>query len=111
MTKVINIDALREEAPFVLVIGDVKHEMQVTSVADFIENMKMIETLGVSPSLVQEIEVGVKVILRAFPTLTDAEVRSWQLPTIQKLFEIARGGEVAADLPDTSAPGNAQPAS
>jgi hypothetical protein len=110
MTKVINIDALREEAPFVLVIGGVKHEMKIASVDDFIENMGLIEGLGTNPSFKDELEVSIKVIARAFPTLTEKEIRSWQVATIDKLFRISRGEDVLGEA-EAPAEGNAHPAS
>ncbi len=91
MTTIVNIDALQEEPPFILVIGGKEHPMKIASVQDFVENMKMIEDLGTTPTFVQELDVSIKVIARAFPTLTEAEIRSWQVTTIEKLFKLTRG--------------------
>jgi endo-1,4-beta-mannosidase len=109
MTKIVNIDALREESPFVLVIGDAEHKMQVATVQDFIENMKLIEGLGTNPSMTDEIEISIKVIARAFPTIPEKDIRQWQVSTIQKLFDIARGADVTQTVEDEA--GNAPKAS
>lgn len=97
MTKVINIDALQEEAPFVLVIDGKEHPMKIASVQDFVENMKLIEALGTNASFVDELEVSIKVIARAFPSLTEDEIRGWQVSVIDKLFRISRGEDVLSE--------------
>lgn len=91
MTKLINIDALQEEPPFILQIGEEEHPMKVFSVDDFLINMKEIEKLGTNPSFSEELELSVRIIGRAFPTLGEARVRQFQTSTIEKLFKISRG--------------------
>lgn len=113
MTKVVNFEALQDEPPFILMIEGKEHPMKIASVGDFVENMKLIETLGLKSSASEEIEVSIKVIARAFPTLTEAQIRTWQVTTIDKLFRIARGEDIfatEAEAADGSAEGNAKPA-
>lgn len=109
MTKIINIDALREETPFILVVDGVEHKMKAPSIQDFIENTEMVEKLGVNPSLKDEFNVAVKAIKRAFPTIDEAVIRSWEIKTVEKLFAIARGDEAVAEKMDEE--GNVEPKS
>ena len=95
MAHIINIDALVEEPPFILEIGGVQHPMRVFSVDDFLVNMKEIEALGANPAFADELEVAIRIIGRAFPTLGEAEVRKFQVSTIDKLFRISRGEDPA----------------
>lgn len=104
MTKIINIDALQEEPPFTLEIGDEKHPMKVFTVDDFLSNMKDIEKLGANPSFSDELELSIKIIARAFPTLGEERVRKFQVSTIEKLFRISRGED-----PNGSAEGAENP--
>jgi hypothetical protein len=111
MTKVVNFEALQDEPPFILMIEGKEHPMKIASVSDFVENMKLIEKLGANSSVADEIEVSIKVISRAFPSLTEDAIRSWQVTTIDKLFRIARGEDIfATESGDESAEGNAKPA-
>ena len=96
MTKIVNIDALQEESPFILVVGGVEHPMKPFSVDDFISNMRLIEGLGANPKFTDELDLSIKVIARAFPTLDETVLRSWPVSTIEKLFRISRGEDVTA---------------
>lgn len=105
MTQVINIDALKTPTPLIIEVGGVKHEMKVPTVQSFIDNMALLEGLSVDPSVTKELEVGVKVICSQFPTLTEVEVRSWQISVISQVMALARGGSL--DTPAEETAGNA----
>lgn len=96
MTKIINFESLKKEPLVIIEIDGVKHPMQEATVETFLENMKAIEDLGIDANPRQEIEVGVGIIARAFPTLQESDIRKWTLSQIQQLSEIARGvnGEI-----------------
>lgn len=117
MTKIINLDSLKQEALIIIEVEGKRHEMKTASVDSFIENMKAIEGLGLNASPIQEIEVIIGIVARAFPTLDEKQIRSWPITTIQHLSEVARGvnGEIAtadeAAAKEAAASGNAQKAS
>lgn len=104
MTKIINIDALQEEPPFTLEIGTEKHPMKVFSVEDFLTNMKEIEKLGTNPKFSDELELSIRIIGRAFPSLGEDRVRQFQVSTIEKLFRISRGEDPNATPGDAENP-------
>lgn len=92
MTKVINLASLSKEPAIVIVTEDGKrHEMVAATVQSFIDNVKLVEDLGVNASVVQEMEAMIAVIVRAFPTITEAEVRAWPLENLQSISDLARG--------------------
>lgn len=96
MTKIINFDSLKKEPLVIIEIDGVKHPMVEATVETFLENMKAIEDLGLDASPRAEIEVGIGIITRAFPSLKEGQIRKWTLSQIQQLSEIARGvnGEI-----------------
>jgi hypothetical protein len=98
MTRVINLTPIATEPDLVLVIDDVRHEMSTLTMQSFIDNLKLIEDLGMNPNPVAELEASCKIISRAFPTITDAMIKGWSLQRIQQLVDIARGttGEIAS---------------
>lgn len=97
MTKIINLDTLKREPLVSIVVDGKRHDMQDATVETFIENMTALQNMSMNASPIEEIEVVLGIVLRAFPTLTDKQIRSWPLDTIRQLSEVARGvnGEVA----------------
>lgn len=108
MTKIINFDSLKKEPLVIIEIDGVKHPMVEATVETFLENMKAIEDLGINASPRAEIEVGIGIITRAFPSLKEEQVRKWTLSQIQQLSEIARGvnGEIVTTDEKEAASGN-----
>lgn len=94
MAQIVNIDALVEEPPFILEIAGEQHPMKVFSVEDFLTNMKEIEKLGANPAFADELELAIRIIGRAFPTLGEEAIRKFQVSTIDKLFRISRGEDI-----------------
>lgn len=117
MTKIINFDEIQKPAAVAIVYKGKRHEMVEATVDSFLTNMKAVDALGLDASPTEEIEVTIGIILRAFPTLTDAIIREWTLEMIKQLSEIVRGagGEVASTdeeaVKEANASGNAPAAS
>lgn len=100
MTKVINLSDLKKDPEVKLVVGEVEHVMQPATVNSFIEHMKMVEDLGTNASLAEEMEVMIKIIIGAFPTLTDDEVRQWPLSYIQQINDVVQSNAGTAATQD-----------
>lgn len=111
MTEVINIDAFKEEAPLKIKAGGVEHEMASPSIQTVLDNLNDLEELAKAPDVRSELNLTVRMIVRAFPTLTEEGVKSWPLPMIEKLFNTVRGGDAEATVQETDAQGNGQAAS
>lgn len=110
MTKVLNIDDIRAETPYVVVVKGVEYEMKTPTVEDFIENLRDMEALAAAASLSSEIELTVRMIVRAFPKLSTETVMQWPLVAIEKLFAVIRGIDPDATA-EVGAEGNDKPAS
>lgn len=98
MTKVINFADLIDPPKLVLNIAGVQHEMVEPSLESMLLTVQDLEKLGDNPDARQEIEVGLNIISRAFPTIPRADMMKWTGSQIQKMVEVARtaGAEVAS---------------
>lgn len=106
MTKILNIDDLLQESPLKVIIGGVEHAMTTPTMGDFLANMKDLEALAASPNIVEETRVTVRVIARAFPSLTEEDVYKWPVNVIENLFNIVRGVDPDAQVASEDAAGN-----
>lgn len=86
MTKVLNLDQLETTIDKVVTIKGVDHRMTPLSVEDFINQMKEIDEATSSEMTALEMyELSLRVILRAFPTITEAQLRTlntWQIDAL-----------------------------
>lgn len=96
MTKFLNLDEISGDAGVVIQLNGKKHELQVTTVEGWIANLKAIEKLGLNPSPVEEMEVTVEMIHRAFPTMSVEEIRQLNMNQLRDLAQFARAasGEI-----------------
>lgn len=111
--RVINLDSIKTQSPIVIVLNEKRHEMKPATVQTFVDNMKLIESLGTEPSVLKEIEVAMIIIGRAFPTITEDELKELPFDALQQISEFARGAneEIATTNEAEAASGNAQKAS
>lgn len=112
MTNFLDLDAVAEETKYSFKLDGVTHELKITTVDDFIENTRLIESLGTSATMDDEIKVIVKILCRLLPSLNEERLRKLTLPQLRKLNEWARGagGEKTETAPAAEAPseGNVQ---
>lgn len=110
MTQVLNIDEFKKKTPLSVVVGGKTHHMQPSTVQTFLDNLEDMEALAKAPSIKDEIHLTVRMIVRAFPTLTEEEVRQWPLYSIEEVFNTVRGGgATSAEVIEKDASGNQQP--
>lgn len=105
MTHVINIKDLATKSPLTIVdTNEVRHEMKPATVQSFIDNVKMVEDMGTNVSAVDEMEAMIKIILVAFPTMSDEMIRSWPLEALEQISDLARGqgGEIVTTDEDAA---------
>lgn len=91
MTKFLDLDSVTPEAEFVLKLNGKDHPLKTATVRTFVDNMKDIESLALDATVVQEIEISVKIIKRAFPTITDEELDELTLDQVKAISEYALG--------------------
>lgn len=109
MTKIVNLDALATAPKLTILVDGVKHDMVEPTVQSFIDNMTEIEAMGMNPSPLNEMKLGVKIIQRAFPTISEEAMSKWTLERLNMLVNIARSGgaEIVTDDAEEAASGNA----
>jgi hypothetical protein len=87
MTKVLNLDQLETTIDKVVTIKGVDHRMTPLSVEDFINQMKEIDQATSSDMTALEMyELSLKVILRAFPTIPETQLRALNTFQIDSLY-------------------------
>ena len=112
MTKILNFNDLKSETKMSLFIGkgakEKQHDMKHTSVQGFIDNATMLQDLGLNPSPIKEMEAYIAVIDSAFPTITEKEIRQWELQQLMTVVQIIQnlGGEDVTDDKEEAASGN-----
>lgn len=110
--RILNIDELvsKRVNPSIIINGT-RHELKPASLQNFIDTMKEIEMLGTEPSLMKEIEVTIRIIERAFPTMSKEEVGGLPFDMLQQIADFARsqGEEVVST--EENASGNVPTAS
>lgn len=111
----LDLDSVQPESNFVLKLNGREHKLRETTIADFIENTKAVEKLGLNTSAVEEMELTIGMIRRSFPTLPEDELRSLTFTQLQAIVDYARqaNGEVVEkdDAKGEGAEGNAEAAS
>lgn len=91
MTKVLNLDALDTNVERSIIVKGKTYMMQPFSVEDFINQMKEIEQIGdKEPSGSEMYETSLRMILRAFPTLDDATLRSLNTFQVDAIYNFLR---------------------
>lgn len=107
MTKFLDLDALTESTEKVVKIKGKEHILKPVTVGQFIENAKIVERLGTNPKFEDEFEAIVKMLLRAFPSMSRVDLEDLPIEHLNAVLEFARDndgtraseGEVAAANP------------
>lgn len=113
MPTVINLDALVSETALIIVVKGKEHPMANPTVGGMLINMKEVEDLGLNPSMSKELETGMRMVIMAFPSLTEQDIKDWSLAQMNHVIQMARGaaGEIATTDEAEAKSGNAQKAS
>jgi hypothetical protein len=82
--KIIDLDALVQDTIGFRLAGKV-HELKPVTFKDFLENMKDLQKVGKSPSIEEEMTLSKRMLLRAFPTLTEDDVDNLTMSQMQMI--------------------------
>mgnify|MGYP001073623960 CR=1 FL=1 len=91
MTQFVDLDSVVDESPLQLKLNGKIHLLKVADVETFLINLKEIEELPLDASPRQEIELYMRLIKRAFPTIEDTELRKLTMAQLKKVNEVAQG--------------------
>ncbi|SER25835.1 hypothetical protein SAMN05216548_1144 [Faunimonas pinastri] len=109
--KYLDLDAIDlTENEFVVKLGGVEHHLKPVTVEDFVENTKLIQSLGVSGKLEDEVDTVIQMLVRAFPTMTVEQLKKLELVKLNALLDFAhknngqKQGEASAEAEATANP-------
>lgn len=87
----LDLDAIAPDVELVVKLGGKEHRMRPLSVEDFVKNIKDQSALAASNSDVEaEIDLVIKMLIRAFPTMKGEDLKKVELNKLWKLLEFAR---------------------
>lgn len=89
-TMFLDLDAVKPEVDVSIKINGTTHNLVPPSVEDFLENTKMIQAAATQTDLQAQFDMTIKMLIRAFPTLPEKDLRGLTLPQLNRLIEFAQ---------------------
>lgn len=89
-TNFLDLDAIAPEVEMTVRLNGQEHHLKPLSVEDFIKNTKDQASLGASGNVEDELNLVLRMLLRAFPTMNEEELRAVPLTKLWKLLEFAK---------------------
>lgn len=90
MANFLDLDALSDTTEKVVKLKGKEHRLRPVTVGQFIENAKIVQSLGTNPKFEDEFEAIVKMLLKAFPTLERRDLEDLPIEHLNKILEFAR---------------------
>ena len=101
--KYLDLDSFGDASEFTVKLDGTEHKLAALTVDDFIFNTKLIQSLGTAPDIESELSAVVKMLTRAFPTMTEEMLRKLEIRKLNAILEFAhsnngqRAGEAEAE--------------
>lgn len=94
-TQFLDLDAVDLPVQLVVKLGGKEHPLVPVTVESFVANTKLLQQLSKAKDgdLEAEVNLVIKVILRAFPTMTDEMLRKMPLANLNKLMGVAQDND------------------
>jgi len=86
----LDLDAIENEVEIVVKLNGKEHALQPITVDDFIYNTKLVQDLGTNPDFEKETMTIIKMLIRAFPTMTEEELRKLPLVKLNAILDFAQ---------------------
>ena len=86
----LDLDAIDTEFTLVVKLDGTDHKLQPISLEDFVANLRKIQEMGVTTDPMQEVEMLVEMLSKAFPSIGEPRLRKLTLPQLSALMEKAR---------------------
>lgn len=83
-TTFIDLDAVVSN-PVTISFQGVDHKLKPVTVEDFVANMKEIQELGTAPGFDKELDLTLRMLSRAFPSITKESFGSMSIEQMQRL--------------------------
>jgi hypothetical protein len=102
----LNLDEIIESNKKVLQFKGVDHELQPIDLDTFIENVKIVEALGTSPTFEAELGAVVTMLKKAFPTIDEEDLRKVPLKALNQILAFAQGNDGTDEVKQEAAQAN-----
>lgn len=99
-TQYLDLDAVLADEPEVVVkLNGKEHKLAPLSVKGFVENVKQAQALPTEPSIDQEVDMMVAVLLRSFPTMSRDELLKLNFSHLNRIVEFSQNatGQAAVE--------------
>jgi len=92
MTQYLDLDALVNVEKTVRFKGK-EHKLKHVSVQDFVDNVKLAQSLGPDAGIEKEVEATITMLLKAFPTMDRADLMDVPLEALNKILAFAQAND------------------
>lgn len=101
MTKFLDLDAISSPVDFTIKFKGVEHPVKETTVEDFIETQRLIDSHPMTGTIAGELELMIKLIKRVVPTIPEEELRGLTFTQLSAIrdFVLTANGEKAETAP------------
>jgi hypothetical protein len=99
-TNFLDLDAVAPEVDLTVKLNGKKHKLKPLSVEDFIKNTQDQMSLSGASNVEDEVNLVLKMLTRAFPTIAEDELRAVPLNKLWKLLEFARDNNGSGKVED-----------
>lgn len=90
-TKILNLDEITPPLEVVVKLNGKEHKLKTFTVEDFVENTKLAQSVtGTELTVEEEVNIVIKMLIRAFPTMSESDLRSMSLDKLSAILEFAR---------------------
>lgn len=96
MTKVLNLDEVETKLEKAIKFGGKEYVMSPLSVGDYVAQLKELQAIDQEKDPAQVFEKMIASVVRAFPTMKEAQARKMTLSQLEALTRFIRG-EVDAE--------------
>lgn len=102
-TKFLDLDAVAPKLTLTVKLNGKNHVMKTPTVEDFVENMKLIESLKAAAGPAVEMDYLVQLLTKAFPTMTEKDLKGLHLEQLKQLADYAQQHSGQTDIAEEAA--------
>ena len=99
-TKYLDLDSVLADEPEVVVkLNGKEHKLAPLSVSGFVENVKQAQALPNEPTIDQEVDMMIDVLLRSFPSMQREELLKLSFAHLNRIVEFSQNatGQAAVE--------------
>lgn len=97
-TKFLDLDAVQNPTKVVVKLNGKDHPLAPTTVEMFLSNTSLVESTQTNGDMRKEFDLGVKLLLRSFPTMEEGDLRGLTFPQLKQLQDFVRLNDGSGDV-------------